>query len=134
MRLAKNKQISTKGKETRLRHSNMVLKCYEVKIQENKLNIRQKDALQTIFLEAKWFKNYVLNWLNEDNERKISDFNTKQKEITKKDKDMNEVTVAIRYLSAQSRQCIISRMRENLKTLATLKRKGLQPVIYNNEI
>ena len=53
-------------------------------------------------------------------------FDTKIKDITKKDKDMNDIKVHIKYLSAQSKQCLISRMYANIKTLHTLKSKGLQ--------
>ena len=125
-RLARNRRISERGNETRLRHSNMLLKTYEVKIQENKLRKKQREALERIFLEAKWYKNYILNWMNESEENKLSKFNTKITEITKKDKDMNDVPVEITTLPAQSRQCIISRMLENLKTMAVLRKRGYQ--------
>ena len=39
---------------------------------------------------------------------------------------MNDIKVHIKYLSAQSKQCLISRMYANIKTLHTLKSKGLQ--------
>ncbi len=125
-RLAKNKLISLSKKETLLRHENMVTKTYEVKIQENKLRKRQREDIERIFLEAKWYKNYILNWMNESKDNKLSKFNTKQTEITKKDKDMNDVAVEIKRLPAQSRQCLISRMVANLRTMAALRKRGLQ--------
>lgn len=125
-RLAKNKLISLRKKETLLRHENMVTKTYEVKIQENKLRKRQREDIERIFLEAKWYKNYILNWMNESKDNKLSKFNTKITQITKKDKDMNDVQVEIKRLPAQSRQCLVSRMVANLRAMAALRKKGLQ--------
>lgn len=125
-RLAKNKQISQTKHDTVERHKNMLVKTFDVKIQANKLSKQQKEALQTIFLEQKWYKNYILNWCEQDKNNRITKFNTKQNQITKKDKDMNDVPVSIKYLSASQRQCLISRMYANIKTLHTLKIKGLQ--------
>ena len=125
-RLAKNKQISQTKRETIERHKSMSVKTFDVKIQENQLLKQQKEALETIFLEQKWYKNYILNWCEQDENNHITKFNTKQSEITKKDKDMNDVPVNIKYLSASQRQCLISRMYANIKTLHTLKIKGLQ--------
>lgn len=125
-RLAKNKQISQTKHDTVERHKNMLVKTFDVKIQANKLSKQQKEALETIFLEQKWYKNYILNWCEQDENNRITKFNTKQNQITKKDKDMNDVPVNIKYLSASQRQCLISRMYANIKTLHTLKTKGLQ--------
>ena len=129
-RLAKNRLISQSKRSTIERHSSMLCKTFDVKIQENKLSAKQKEALQTIFLEQKWYKNYILNW-SENNYKSgqkvsLSKFNTKQNEITKKDKDMNEVPVKMKYLSASQRQCLVSRMLANIKTLHTLKTKGFK--------
>ena len=125
-RLAKNKQISQTKHDTVERHKNMLVKTFDVKIQANKLSKQQKEALETIFLEQKWYKNYILNWCEQDENNRIIKFNTKQNQITKKDKDMNDVPVNIKYFSASQRQCLISRMYANIKTLHTLKTKGLQ--------
>jgi len=125
-RLTKNKQISQTKRETIDRHNSMSVKTFDVKIQENQLSESQKEALDTIFLEQKWLKNYILNWCEQSEKNKISKFDTKIKEIIKKDKDMKDVPVKLKYLSAQSKQCLVSRMIANIKTLHTLKSKGLQ--------
>lgn len=125
-RLEKNKKISQTKRETIERHKSMSVKTFDVKIQENRLSKQQKEALETIFLEQKWYKNYILNWCEQDENNNITKFNTKQSEITKKDKDMNDVPVNIKYFSASQRQCLVSRMYANIKTLHTLKAKGLQ--------
>lgn len=126
IRLEKNKKISQTKRETIERHKFMSVKTFDVKIQENQLSKQQKEALETIFLEQKWYKNYILNWCEQDENNRITKFDTKQNQITKKDKDMKDVPVTIKYLSASQRQCLVSRMYANIKTLHTLKTKGLQ--------
>lgn len=123
MSLTKNEQISKTISETRKRHSNMCAKTYTAKIQKNKLKSAQIEALYLIFLEQKWFYNYVLNFIEDNN---ILDFDTKQKTITHKDKDGNDVEVTLKHLSAQSRQSTITRMLANMKTLKTLKVNDVQ--------
>ena len=125
-RILKNRTISETKRNTVSRHQNMTCKTFDVKIQENSLSKQQKEALERLFLEQKWYKNYILNWTKQSEENKISKFDTKQTNITKKDKDMNDVDVHILYLSAQSRQCLVSRMLANAKTIKNLTSKGLQ--------
>lgn len=124
-RLLKNKQISRTKNETIERHSKMSIKTFDVKIQWNKLSNRQKEEITKVFLEQKWYKNYVLNWA-ETSGNKISKFDTKITEITHKDKDLNDIPYKIKYLTSQSRQCLLSRMCSNIKTLHTLKINGVQ--------
>jgi putative transposase len=125
-RLLKNKQISQTKQETIERHTNMLCKTFDVKIQENKLSSKQKEALLMIFIEAKWYKNYILNWTEQSPDNKIIKFNTKISEITHKDKDGNDIAIKLTYFSASQRQCLISQMYANIKTLHILKEKGLQ--------
>lgn len=125
-KISKNKTISETKRNTIARHQDMSCKTFDVKIQYNALTGKQKEALQRIFLEQKWYKNYILGWCEQDNKNKMSKFDTKQTVITKKDKDMNDTPVVIEYLSAQSRQCLLSRMLSNAKTIKSLSNKGLQ--------
>ena len=125
-RTSKNKQISETKRATVSRHLEMDCKTFDVKIQENTLSKQQKEALERIFIEQKWYKNYIINWTNQSDQNKLSKFDTRQTSITKKDKDMNDIDVQIQYLSAQSRQCLLSRMLSNAKTIKTLSSKGLQ--------
>ena len=122
----KNKRISQAKRSTIERHSSMLCKTFDVKIQKNQLNKSQKEALEKIFIEQKWYKNFILNWCEQDEGNKLSKFDTKTVKITHKDKDMNDVSVTLKYLSAAQRQCLISRMRSNIKTLHSLKVNGKQ--------
>lgn len=99
-RLDKNSKISQTKHETIARHANMLCKTFDIKIQENRLSKAQKEALFTIFIEQKWYKNYILAWSEKDKNNKITKFDTKQNNITHKDKDMNDIPVIIKYLSA----------------------------------
>lgn len=62
----------------------MLVKTFDVKIQMNKVSRAQKEALETIFLEQKWYKNYILNWSEQSDKNKITKFDTKLNDITKK--------------------------------------------------
>lgn len=125
-RTSKNKRISETKRATISRHLEMDCKTFDVKVQENSLNKQQKEALERIFLEQKWYKNFIINWFNQSDQNKLSNFDTRQTAITKKDKDMNDIDVQIQYLSAQSRQCLLSRMLSNARSIKTLLAKGLQ--------
>lgn len=125
-RLNKNKRISLTKKNTAERHAMMDVRTFDVKIQENKCSAVQLEALKVIFLEQKWYKNHILNWLRAEEGRRLTMFDTGIKEITKKDKDMNDVPVLIKILPAQSRQCLVSRMIANMKTISSLRKNGLQ--------
>jgi len=124
-RLAKNKQISLSKQETLKRHASMLCKSFTVKIQQNKLSKLQQQELKMIFVEAKWFKNDILNWSNNP-ENKIWKYNTKAKTISHKDKDMKDIKVSLKYLGSSMKQTILAEMISNIKTLHTLKSKGLQ--------
>lgn len=105
----------------------MSCRTFTVKVQKNKLNLKQKEALQRIFLEQKWYKNYILNWNQTDPENnRISKFNTKLCDIVHKDKDMNDVPVKIQYLGTSQRDALKARILSNIKTLSSLKKKGYQ--------
>lgn len=124
-RLEKNKRISESKRSTIERHSNMLCKTFGVKIQWNQCSKAQKEALERVFLEQKWLKNYILNW-SENPENKINKFDIKQKTITKKNVKMEDEEVTLKYLSSQAKMALVGRLYSNIKTLHTLKSKGLQ--------
>ena len=113
-------------RETHEKRKGQVLCVYTVKIQENKLSKLQKEQLKMMFVEAMWLKNAIIAWTKENPDRKISDYDTKQKTIIHKDKDMNDVELELKYLPAQVKQCVQSEMIANIRAAATLEKKGLQ--------
>ena len=77
-RLEKNLKISISKRATIERHGAMKCKSFTVKIQENKLSKLQKEQLKMLFVEAKWFKNHILNWSNQET-NSLWKFDTKTK-------------------------------------------------------
>ena len=47
--------------KTRLRRSSQVVKVFECKIVEKRLNSKQREDLERLFLEGKWFYNNLLS-------------------------------------------------------------------------
>ena len=104
----------------------MDAKVYELKIVERRLNRQQKEQLDLLFLEGKWFYNHLLS---EKKKREIplnlikpTDF----KDIVKRDKDGNEVSHRLQILPSHFKQTIHMRMISNEKTIRTLVKRGLQ--------
>lgn len=125
-RLAKNERIKNTMKETMARHSKLQCKTITTKIQKNKLKPNQLEALRMIFIEAKWFWNFMLDWLNDNIDKWLTDFNIGNKNITHKNKDMEDIPVTLKYLKASHRDLARKRMISNIKTLNTLKERGVQ--------
>ena len=95
----KNKIRMTKA-NTQLRHSNMIVKCYELKIVEKRLNKKQHEQLDMLFVEGKRFYNHVLN-INKRDGVRLSDINsTNIKSVKHYDKDKNLIESNLDYLSA----------------------------------
>ena len=120
----KNKIRMTK-KDTQLRHSNMVVRCYELKIVERKLNKKQHEELDMLFVEGKWFYNHVLNM--KKNGIHLRDINTTHiKTVKHFDKDKNPIETELRYLSSQQKQALVQRMISNEKTIRSLVKNKFQ--------
>ena len=112
-------------KDTQLRHSNMVVKCYELKIVERKLNKKQHEELDMLFVEGKWFYNHVLNM--KKNGIHLRDINTTHiKTVKHFDKDKNLIETELRYLSSQQKQALVQRMISNEKTIRSLVKNKFQ--------
>ena len=95
----KNKIRMTKA-NTQLRHSNMIVKCYECKIVEKRLNKKQYEQLNMLFVEGKWLYNHVLNLKNSG--IKLRDINTTNiKSVRHYDKNKNLIESNLNYLGSQ---------------------------------
>jgi len=90
---------------------------FEVKLDSSKLSQKSLDHLVKLFLEAKWYYNYVLSHKN------IDDAETKIKQVPVKVQDEYE-TRNLEVLTAQMRQDIKARTFGSLKSLKTLKTNG----------
>ena len=89
---------------------------------DGSLNNKVKDALSLLFVEAKWYKNFILDYLEKGN--KLKDFDTKIKTITHKDKDKNDVEVELKHLSSQMRSGTVDWIQYSLNALHAKKLKG----------
>ena len=58
---AKKNKIRESKRLTSLRRHDQVVKVFECKIVEKRLNSKQKEELERLFLEGKWFYNHILN-------------------------------------------------------------------------
>ena len=121
----KNKIKMTK-KQTQLRRQNQIVKTFECKIVEKRLNKKQHKELDMLFLEGKWFYNHVLN-LKKSNGQQLQKINsTKITEVIHFDKDKNKLTTKLENLSSQQKQAIVQRMISNEKTIRSLIRNKFQ--------
>ena len=110
---------------TQNRRQNQVLRCYECKIVEKRLNNRQREELEQLFLEGKWFYNHVLNL--HQNGQKLNSINTTNiKSVDHYDKDKNFVNSKLNVLSGQQKQAILTRMNQNEKTIVSLVKNKQQ--------
>ena len=116
-------------KATRLatasKRKNQICKVFECKIVEKRLNNKQHEELDMLFVEGKWFYNHVLNLHHSG--LSLKDINsTKIKEINKFNKNNEKETTKLNFIGSQQKQAIITRMISNEKTIMTLVKKGLQ--------
>ena len=121
----KKSKIRETKRLTSLRRQDQVVKVFECKIVEKRLNKKQREELERLFLEGKWFYNHILNM--KKNGVQLRDINTTSiKTVRKLDKDQNELSEDLLCLSSQEKQAIISRMISNEKTIKSLVKNGFQ--------
>lgn len=121
----KKNKIKESKKLTALRRQSQIVKVYECKIVEKRLNKRQKEELEMLFVEGKWFYNHVLSI--KKNGVKLRDINTtKIKEVKHFNKNKEEQLSNLKYLSSQQKQAIVTRMISNEKTIASLVKNKFQ--------
>ena len=110
---------------TELKRQHQICKVYECKIVEKRLNAKQREQLKMLFVEGKWFYNYVLSIHQAG--KKLKDINSSHvKEVRHFSKDKQEVMSKFHVLSSQQKQAIVTRMVSNEKTISTLIRRGFQ--------
>lgn len=120
-RLAKNKAIGETLKATKAKRKTQICKVREMKVIKNKLSKEQAEHLRLLFLEAKWFYNYMLA-----NPSLRNDIGAKLKVVSVKLPDGTFEQRELKHLSGQMKQSIASNINKSIKTLAKLKAKGIQ--------
>ena len=118
--IEKNEMIRNKGRETRNKRKAQTAKSFEIKIDKSKVSKEKLSNLQRLFLEGKWFTNYIIS-------NSITDL------VPYRDYKVNKVNVKVKdkfeerelmLLSSQMKQHIIKRLQNNVKTLHELSKKG----------
>lgn len=119
--LAKSKAIAETLKATKAKRKTQICKVREMKVIKNKLSKEQAEHLRLLFLEAKWFYNYMLA-----NPSLRNDTGAKLKVVSVKLPDGTFEQRELKHLSGQTKQSIASGINQSIKTLAKLKAKGVQ--------
>ena len=117
-RLAKNNRIRERGRLTRQKRKSQVCRVYRVKIDVSHLSSQQLFHLKMLFVEAKWLYNGVLTFMQEHD---IDEYDSKTLTVHGLDKDRQPVTRELQYLSSQMRQSVIQGIKNNMKSLASLR-------------
>lgn len=122
---AKKASIAASRFATTQKRQNQIVKVYECKIVEKRLNKKQKEELKLLFVEGKWFYNHVLSI--HQNRIPLTQINsTDIKTVKHFDKDKNVIESELKQLKSQQKQAIIARMVSNEKTILTLIKNGIQ--------
>ena len=116
----KKRKIKETLQLTREKRKSQSVKVYALKIDESHLNISQRQYLQRIFLEAKWFYNYAIG--RDD----LFTLDLKLKNVLVKNKEGNDEWRKLEYLSGQMKLGLHSRIIDSIKGLSVLKKKGFQ--------
>ena len=118
---SKKAQIKATINATRERRKLQECKCYTLKIVENKLKKEQKEYLRKVFIEAKWFYNFLLSQENILESLHL----TKLKEVQIKTLNGFE-NRKIEYLSSQVRRGLFDRLISSIKSLSQLKKSDFK--------
>jgi len=109
-------------KQTKLntikKRKSQICKAYKIKVDRSRLNKEQKTWLRMIFIEAKWLYNHILS--QED----IFKHNTKEKTISKLNKDREKEDIELKFITAQMKQGIHEKIKWSIKGLSAKKKKG----------
>lgn len=117
VRKSKNEKIATSFKATKERRKHQTPRVVDLKIVTNKLSSTQREALERLFIEAKWVYNDAIG---SDN---IFEYQVPKKTVAVHTPDGVEQR-EFKVLSAQMKQSVVAGARSSIKTLASLKKKG----------
>lgn len=104
-------------KLTKEKRQNQQCRVFSIKIDRSKLSIKNKEHLEGLFREARWYYNYCVSQKN------VNNAETKIKTVQVKVLDRFEDRI-FNYLTAQMKQEIKARSFSSIKTLHKLKCNG----------
>lgn len=102
-------------KATKERHNSMLCRTYDIKFVTSKMSKSQKEIINKLFREAKWFENTC-----------VADYKSVDTKTTQVEVKVGDVFESrqLEFLSSQMKQQLFARFKENLKTLSTKKANG----------
>lgn len=116
----KNQAIRDAIRATRLKRKNQIGKSFRFKIDKSSLSRSQKESLKMFFIESKRLYNYIIG-----SDLDPFSINYKDvKEITYLDKDKNSIKYKIQYIGSSIIDDNITIIRDSIKGLSALKKKG----------
>ncbi len=120
----KKNKIKESIQNTHLKRTMQIVKVFECKIVEKRLNKKQKEELEMLFVEGKWFYNHLLNL---HKEKELREINVCQvKEVNHFNKEHQKINSRLEYILAAQKQAIKARMISNEMTIKRLIKNSLQ--------
>ena len=117
VRKTKNDKIAASFKATKERRKRQTPRVVDLKIVTNKLSSTQREALERVFVEAKWVYNDAIGSGN------IFEYQVPKKTVEVHTPDGIEQRY-FKVLGAQMKQSIVAGARSSIKALSSLKKKG----------
>lgn len=114
----KNQQIKDTLAKTREKRKTQKCLVFELKLEEKHFNLKTKEALKMMFVEAKWLYNFYLS--QED----IFKLDCKIDRVLHKDKDGNDVESELKFLPAKYKSSVYEVLKNSVKALSSIKKKG----------
>jgi putative transposase len=114
---SKNRAIKATLASTKARRKRQVCRVYAIKINRSKMNATSRVHLDRLFLEAKWFYNWVLS------QRDVFNIDTTVQTVSVKVGEAFEDR-ELRCLSSQMKQGLVTQIHHAIRALAALKKTG----------
>jgi len=116
--MSKADTIKTTLKATKQRRKSQDCKVYMCKLDFSHLSKQKKEYLNRLFLEAKWFRNYII--ARDD----IFNETDKHNMVAVLNKDRQEEMRELKCLSSQMKQGILDQIKSDISGLSVSKEKG----------
>jgi len=114
--MTKSERIKKTLLETKSRRKDLDCRTVSCKFDSSHFNKKTKEYFKMVFLESKWFYNYILS-------QDLKTFDTKIKQVKIINKDHKEEIREIKFLSSQMKQSILTRTIESCIGLKESKKK-----------
>ena len=114
----KNQQIKDTLAKTREKRKTQKCLVFELKLDSSHFNLKTKESLKMLFVEAKWLYNFYLS--QED----IFKVDYKIDKVIHRDKDGNNIESELKFLPAKYKSSVYEVLKNSIKALSSTKKKG----------